>query len=30
MMTTMTKWMSEEEWTAISDELYSMVYEGVF
>lgn len=23
-------WMSEEEWTAISDHLYSMVYEGVF
>jgi hypothetical protein len=24
------EWMAEDEWQAISDDLYSMVYEGVF
>lgn len=24
------EWMTEEEWQQISDDLYSMVYEGVF
>lgn len=24
------EWMTEEEWQAVSDELYSMVHEGVF